>query len=159
MPGRGGVGVEMALALAAFWDVVVEVEEAGFLLRHVEAETTVLETITAADVFVMEAGFLDEVVEFAGAAEAGLDGGLREEGGFAGDGAFAEDGVLEETFDSAFDGALEAAFDPTFDPAFDPAFASSTDLATLLLTVFVEVPLIAVFVSVTTISFPFDVLS
>lgn len=161
IPGRGGVGVEMALAFAAFWDVVVEAVEVGFLLRDVEAETTVFEMITAADVFVVEAGFLDEVVEGAGAAEAGLGGGLMEEGGFA------EDGALEETFDSAFDGALEAAFEPAFDPAFDPAldptfdpnFPSSTALATLLVTVFVEVPLIAVFVSVTTISLPFDVLS
>jgi hypothetical protein len=139
------VGAEMALAFAAFWDVVVDVVEAGFLPRDVEAEMTVLETTTAADVFVMEAGFLDKVTEGAGAAEAGLDGGLTEEGGFAEDGAF----------DSAFDGALEAAFDPAFDPDFDPAFASSTDLAVLLVTVFIEVPLIAVLISVTTISFPF----
>jgi hypothetical protein len=139
------VGAEMALAFAASWDVVVDAVEAGFLLRDVEAEMTVLETTTVADVFVMEAGFLDKVTEGARAAE----GGLTEEGGFAEDGAF----------DSAFDGALEAAFDPafdpTFDPDFDPAFASSTDLEVLMVTVFIEVPLIAVLVSVTTISFPF----
>jgi hypothetical protein len=153
MPGRGGVGAEMALAFAAFWDVIVDVVEAGFLLTAVEVETTVLETTTAADVFRTEAGFLDEVTEGAGAAEAGLNSGLTEEGGFA------EDAALEETFDTVFDGALEAAFDPafdpTFDPDFDPAFASSTDLAVLLVTVFIEVPLIAVFVSIITISFPF----
>jgi hypothetical protein len=147
------VGAEMALAFAAFWDVIVDFVEAGFLLTAVEVETTVLETTTAADVFRTEAGFLDEVTEGAGAAEAGLNSGLTEEGGFA------EDAALEETFDTVFDGALEAAFDPafdpTFDPDFDPAFASSTDLAVLLVTVFIEVPLIAVLVSVTTISFPF----
>jgi hypothetical protein len=139
----------MALAFAAFWDVIVDVVEAGFLLTAVEVETTVLETTTAADVFRTEAGFLDEVTEGAGAAVAGLHGGLTEESGFA------EDGALEETFDSAFDGAFDPTFNPTLDPAFGPAFASSADLAALLVTVFVEVPVIAVLVSVTTISFPF----
>jgi hypothetical protein len=149
MPGRGGVGAEMALAFAASWDVVVDAVEAGFLLRDVEAEMTVLETTTVADVFVMEAGFLDKVTEGAGTAEAGLDGGLTEEGGFA------EDGALDSAFDGALEAAFDPAFDPTFDPDFDPAFASSTDLAVLMVTVFIEAPLIAVLVSVTTISFPF----
>jgi hypothetical protein len=144
IPGSGGVSAEMALAFAAFWDVVAEVVEADFLLRDVEAETMVLERTTAADVFaVAEVGFLDEVIEFAGVAEAGLDGGL------------AVEGALDETFDSAFN----SAFDSAFDPAFDPSFPSSTALATLLVTVFVEVPLTVVFVSVTTISLPFAVLS
>jgi hypothetical protein len=113
-------------------------EEEGFLLTAVEAETTVLETTIAAEVLTEAATedvLVEEAIDFAGGAEeAGLDGG------------FAEEGALEETFEEAFaseEGALEAAF-----------AASEAGLA-LLVTVLVEVPLIAVTVFVTTISLPF----
>jgi hypothetical protein len=153
MPGRGGVGAVIAFTLFAFWLADVEVvepafwlvdpaaEEADFLLSAVEAETTVLETTTAAEVFAEAATedfLVEEVIDFAGTEEAGLDGGLTEEG------------ALEETFDGAFaaeEGALEGAF-----------AACETGLA-LLVTVLVEVPLMAVIVFVTTISLPFAVVS
>jgi hypothetical protein len=144
MPGRGGVGAVMALTFAAFWLVVVfaEVEEPAaeeeiFLLTEVEAETTVLETTTAAEVLTEAATedfLVEEAIDFAGGTEeAGLDGG------------FADEGALEETFDGALEGALEGAF-----------AASEAGLA-LLVTVLVEVPLMAVTVLVTTISLPLAV--
>jgi hypothetical protein len=158
MPGRGGVGAVIALAFAAFWDAEVEVVEAAesaFLLTAVEVETTVLETTTAAEVFVVEAGFLDEVTEFAGAAEAGFDGGFAEDGGFAAEGGLTEDGALEEPCDPAFD----SAFEETFDAALTSEAGLVALWATVLVTVFVEVPLTVVFVSVTTISLPLTVVS
>lgn len=56
MPGKGGIGAVTALSFAAFWlGVVLEVLEAAaaedFLLAQVEAETTVLETTTVAEIF------------------------------------------------------------------------------------------------------------
>jgi hypothetical protein len=145
MPGRGGVGAVMAFAFAAFWLAVVfaevvepAAEEPGFLLTAVEAETTVLETTTAAEVLTEAATedfLVEEAIDFAGTEEAGLDGGL------------AEEGALEETFDGALEGALEAAF-----------AASEAGLA-LLVIALVEVPLMAVIVFVTTISLPFAVVS
>jgi hypothetical protein len=138
------VGAVMALTFAAFWLVVVfaEVEEPAaeeeiFLLTEVEAETTVLETTTAAEVLTEAATedfLVEEAIDFAGGTEeAGLDGG------------FADEGALEETFDGALEGALEGAF-----------AASEAGLA-LLVTVLVEVPLMAVTVLVTTISLPLAV--
>jgi hypothetical protein len=143
----------IAFALFAFWLAELEVvepafclvdpaaEEVDFLLRAVEAEPTVLKTTTAAEVFAEAATedfLVEEATDFAGTEEAGLDGGLTEEG------------ALEETFDDAFaaeEGALEGAF-----------AACETGLA-LLVTVLVEVPLMAVIVFVTTISLPFAVVS
>jgi hypothetical protein len=156
MPGSGGVGAMMAFAFAAFWLAVVLAEvvdaattatedaatEVGFLLTAVEAETTVLEHTTAAEVFAAEEEdfALEEVVEFA-AAEAGLEGGLAVEG------ALAEEAALEDAFEGALEGALEGTF--------DGAFAAEA----LFVTVFVEVPLMAVFVSTTNISLPLAAVS
>ena len=151
-----------AFVFVAFWLVEVFVEfaemavdeatEGGVLVTAVETETMVFAVaITAADVFAAEGGegFLDEdVVEFAGTAEAGFDGGLAVEGAFAAEGAF------EETLD----GILDGAFDEALEPAFDSAFAEAGLLA-VLVTVFDEVPLTFIFVSTTTISLPFAAVS
>lgn len=115
MPGNGGVGAVIAFAFAAFWDVVVLSEEAldaaaEGLLQEVEAETTVLETTAAAQVFAAVAAededFLDvlEVVDFAAAEEAGLEGGafVAEDGGVEG-GLAAEDAALEAVFVTVLD--------------------------------------------------------
>jgi hypothetical protein len=118
--------VEVEVVEPAFWLVDPAATEAGFLLSAVEAETTVLETTTAAEVFAeaaTEEFLVEEVIDFAGTEEAGLDGGLTEEG------------------------ALEGAF-----------AASEAGLA-LLVTVLVEVPLMAVIVFVITISLLFAVVS
>ena len=138
----------MALTLAAFWvEVVFAVAEdfaaedaeeegaaeAGFLLRVVEAETTVFVAITTAEVLMAKAAAeaLEDVLTIVGAAEAGLGGGL------------IEDAALEETF--------EGALDSTFEGALEGAFAAEA----LFVTVFEEVPLTFIFVSTTTISLPF----
>lgn len=161
MHGSGGVGAVMAFAFAAFWllvevfvepaeTAVDEATEGWVLLTAVETETIVFEAITAADVFAAQGveDFLDEVVEFGVAAEAGFDGG------FAVEGAFAEDAALEETLEVAFEGA----FDGALDPAFDSAFADAGLLA-VFVTVFDEVPLTFIFVSTTTISLPLAAVS
>jgi hypothetical protein len=163
MPGSGGVGAMMAFAFAAFWLAVVLAEvvdaattatedaatEVGFLLTAVEAETTVLEHTTAAEVFAAEEEdfALEEVVEFA-AAEAGLEGGLAVEG------ALAEEAALEDAFEGALEGAF-AAEEGALEGTFDGAFAAEA----LFVTVFVEVPLMAVFVSTTNISLPLAAVS
>ena len=167
MPGSGGVGAVIALAFAAFWLAVVvfagaaaetavdEAMEGGALLdMAVETETMVFAATTAADIFAAAEPFLEfleDVVEFAGAAEAGFEGG------------FAEEGALEETLEAAFDGALEGAFEGALDPACDGAlegaFEGGFAEAAVFVTVFDEVPLTFIFVSTTTISLPLAAVS
>jgi hypothetical protein len=134
---------ELEVVEPAFWLVDLAAEEVDFLLRAVEAETTVLETTTAAEVFAEAATddfLVEEAIDFAGTEEAGLDGGLT------------EDAALEETFDGTFDGAFAAEED-----ALEATFAASEAGLALLVTVLVEVPLMAVTVFVTIISLPFAV--
>lgn len=156
MPGRGGVGRVMALILRASCEAVVLSDaategalteaggaEGGFEKALVAAEdlettvqgTTVLQ-MTAAEVFAAEEEDFLDVVDLAGAEEAGLDGHLTDEGAF--DGAF----------DGAFEGALEGAL-----------AAEEAGLAGVLVTVLEEVPLMAVVVFVVTSSLPFAAIS
>lgn len=138
MPGKGGVGAVTAFGFAAFWlDVdLEEVLEAAedFLLKKVEAETTVLDTTTVAEVFSAAAATCDEdfldaldAVDFAGAEEAGLEGGAFD----------VEDAAPEP----ALEGALAA---------------EDAALETVFVTVLEEVPLMAaVVLVVVTNSLPF----
>ena len=163
MPGSGGVGAVIALAFAAFWLAVVvfagaaaetavdEAIEGGALLdMAVETETMVFAATTAADIFAAAEPFLEfleDVVEFAGAAEAGFEGG------------FAEEGALEETLEAALEGAFDGALDPACEGALEGAFEGGFAEAAVFVTVFDEVPLTFIFVSTTTISLPLAAVS
>lgn len=113
MPGKGRVGAVTAFSFAAFWlgvalEEALEAFAAEFLLVEVEAETTVLDTTTVAEVFAAAAEDEDileplEAVDFAGAEEAGLEGGA-----FAAKDAGAE-AALEGAL-AAEDAALETVF-------------------------------------------------
>lgn len=138
------MGAVTAFSFAAFWLGVVLAEGGAldFLVAEVEAETTVLDASPGADVFAAAAedeDFLDalEVVDFAGAEEAGLEGG-----------AFA---VADKTgAESAFEGALAAA-------AADDDAALETVFVTVLED---DVPLMAaVVLVVVTSSLPFAAVS